>query len=390
MAALERPPKRRVPAQAGWRRQDRTAPSVDEALELVRPHRIGRPQAGDALGRSAAAGSRSLGALVARPGCSSSTKPSRLSTSRSRDRLRLELRRLTRELGLTVIHVTHDRQEALALADRVAVLRDGRIAEVGPPAQILRAPRSPFVAEFLSDATLVSGSIDAGVFTADDHPLTVDCDPVSDDGRVLVAIVPDAVRLSSLDDTAGIAAADPRTEHGVRSRTQEDHRATVRSSLFTATGSDLVIDWHGLEMRVRTASGTIATRTRPSSDTGSQSTVSGWSRGEHSGVDAAGHEGGVGEELRDERRPRRPEDLGRRPDLRDASIAEHSDPVGQGECLLPVMGDVDDGETEFAGEPTQFEPQAVTERLVESREGFVERSTRGRATSARASAIRCR
>ncbi|QPS34375.1 Spermidine/putrescine import ATP-binding protein PotA [Brevibacterium casei] len=230
---------------------------VDEALELVGLTGLAarRPATLSGGQRQRIALAR---ALVARPRVLLLDEALSALDEPLRDRLRLELRRLTRELGLTVIHVTHDRQEALALADRVAVLRDGRIAEVGPPAQILRAPRSPFVAEFLSDATLVSGSIDAGVFTADDHPLTVDCDPVSDDGRVLVAIVPDAVRLSSLDDTAGIAAADPRTEHGVRSRTQEDHRATVRSSLFTATGSDLVIDWHGLEMRVRTAQSRFA------------------------------------------------------------------------------------------------------------------------------------
>lgn len=147
-----------------------------------------------------------------------------------RDRLRLELHTLTRELGLTVIHVTHDRSEALALADRVAVLDAGRVQQVDEPDALLRAPRTPFVARFLSDATLVDGAAVGGRFCAMDHPLEVDCDVASGDlVEARAAIPPSAVRV----------AADP------------EGPAVVRSSLFTPDGSDLVVDWAGLEMRAR-------------------------------------------------------------------------------------------------------------------------------------------
>ena len=66
-----------------------------------------------------------------------------------RDRLTLELRAIFRKIGLTALYVTHDQHEALAIADRVAVLREGQVEQIGPPANVYRAPASEFVATFL-------------------------------------------------------------------------------------------------------------------------------------------------------------------------------------------------------------------------------------------------
>jgi len=145
-----------------------------------------------------------------------------------RDRLRLELHALARELGLTVIHVTHDRAEALALADRVAVLDAGRIQQIDTPERLLEAPATPFVAHFLSDATLVDGAVAGGVFRAGGHPMVVRCGTSVPDGDARAAIAPGAVSV----------------------RRDPDGDASVRSSLFTPSGSDLVVDWAGLSMRV--------------------------------------------------------------------------------------------------------------------------------------------
>lgn len=68
---------------------------------------------------------------------------------RLRVRLRDDLRRLHRDRGHTAVYVTHDQGEALALADRVAVMRGGRVEQLGTPAQIFLEPRNPFVAEFV-------------------------------------------------------------------------------------------------------------------------------------------------------------------------------------------------------------------------------------------------
>lgn len=68
--------------------------------------------------------------------------------------LRGQLKALTEELSLTAVYVTHDRSEALALADKIAVLNAGRIIQYGTPQQILDTPQEPFVAQFMSDAGL--------------------------------------------------------------------------------------------------------------------------------------------------------------------------------------------------------------------------------------------
>ncbi|MCE9596064.1 MAG: ATP-binding cassette domain-containing protein [Planctomycetes bacterium] len=71
--------------------------------------------------------------------------------------LRQALRRIQREIGLTTVFVTHDQEEAFELADRMAVLRDGRLLEVGAPQDLYLRPRSPFVATFLGAANLMVG-----------------------------------------------------------------------------------------------------------------------------------------------------------------------------------------------------------------------------------------
>lgn len=107
-----------------------------------------------ALARAVVAGPR---ALLLDEALSSLDEPLRA-------RLRSELRALTVRDGLTALHVTHDRAEALAIADRVAVLDHGRIAQIGTPRELLDAPASPFVAQFLQDARVFDARVDgAGV-----------------------------------------------------------------------------------------------------------------------------------------------------------------------------------------------------------------------------------
>ena len=96
-----------------------------------------------------------------------------------RDQMQVELKRIRRETGITTIIVTHDQEEALSLADRVAVMFDGRITEVGTPDALYRAPRSRGVMDFLGSANLFSGR----VTRSDDGQIEVACD----DGLVLQA-----------------------------------------------------------------------------------------------------------------------------------------------------------------------------------------------------------
>lgn len=76
-----------------------------------------------------------------------------------RAEMRGELKALQRQLGVTTVYVTHDQKEALAMADRIAVMSDGQIVQVGTPTELYRKPRTRFVAEFLGDANVWEGRV---------------------------------------------------------------------------------------------------------------------------------------------------------------------------------------------------------------------------------------
>ena len=78
-----------------------------------------------------------------------------------RRRVRQEIRELQQSLGLTVIYVTHDQEEALAVSDRVIVMEGGGIAQQGTPTELYEAPASRFLADFIGDANLVDGELTA-------------------------------------------------------------------------------------------------------------------------------------------------------------------------------------------------------------------------------------
>ena len=81
--------------------------------------------------------------------------------ARLRAEMRFELERVQRELGVTTLYVTHDQEEALAISDVVAVMRDGCIEQTGPPAAVYERPASLFVADFLGAANLIGGRVAA-------------------------------------------------------------------------------------------------------------------------------------------------------------------------------------------------------------------------------------
>jgi len=82
--------------------------------------------------------------------------------ARIRVKLRNELRALVDRLGITTLYVTHDQEEALALSDRVAVMRKGRIDQIGTPSEIYHRPRSRFAAEFIGISNLIEGKVVTG------------------------------------------------------------------------------------------------------------------------------------------------------------------------------------------------------------------------------------
>ncbi|HVI89566.1 MAG TPA: ABC transporter ATP-binding protein [Dongiaceae bacterium] len=76
-----------------------------------------------------------------------------------RKEMQAELKRLQRETGITFLLVTHDQEEALAMSDRIAVMRDGKILQIGSPADIYDNPNCRFVADFIGEANLIPGAV---------------------------------------------------------------------------------------------------------------------------------------------------------------------------------------------------------------------------------------
>jgi iron(III) transport system ATP-binding protein len=115
-----------------------------------------------------------------------------------RRRVRQEIRDLQQQLALTVLYVTHDQEEALAVSDHIIVMDGGRIAQQGTPHELYEAPASRFLADFIGDANLVDGELTAAgasaIFTAGGIAAPVRADGVRP-GRATLAVRPQRLRV---------------------------------------------------------------------------------------------------------------------------------------------------------------------------------------------------
>nr|WP_185014601.1 ABC transporter ATP-binding protein [Streptomyces sp. AK010] len=98
-------------------------------------------------------------ALVYRPPVILMDEPLGALDKKLRDQLQLEIKTIQQELGLTVIYVTHDQEEALVMSDRIAVMRNGLIEQFDTPRELFERPRTPFVADFLGAANFLAGRV---------------------------------------------------------------------------------------------------------------------------------------------------------------------------------------------------------------------------------------
>lgn len=100
-------------------------------------------------------------ALAVRPRCLFLDEPLSNLDAKLRLEMRGEIRRLCKDHGLTAVYVTHDQKEALSVADRLAVLEEGRIAQVGTPHEVYRTPRTCSIAQFIGEANFIGGMVRA-------------------------------------------------------------------------------------------------------------------------------------------------------------------------------------------------------------------------------------
>jgi spermidine/putrescine ABC transporter ATP-binding subunit len=99
-------------------------------------------------------------ALVFRPPVLLMDEPLGALDRKLREQMQLEVKRIQKSLGITVIHVTHDQEEALILSDRIAIMHDGRLHQVGTPDAVYEEPNTAYVASFLGESNFLAGTLE--------------------------------------------------------------------------------------------------------------------------------------------------------------------------------------------------------------------------------------
>jgi len=191
---MERLPKRTIRA-----RVDETLASTDlTALADRKPDQLsGGQKQRVALAR----------ALVKRPRVLLLDEPLGALDKKLRERMQLELKRLQHEAGITFVIVTHDQEEALVMADRMAILKDGKLLQAGAPEEIYEAPADRFVANFIGIMNFLDGEVDgSGAFAVDGsrHPLAVRYGP----RKGTLAIRPEHVSVTERADGLPVVISD--------------------------------------------------------------------------------------------------------------------------------------------------------------------------------------
>lgn len=200
-------------------------------------------------------------ALVFKPRVLLMDEPFGALDKKLREELQVELRGLHRKLGVTIIFVTHDQEEALLLSDKIAVFDGGSIRQVGTPQDIYQTPKSAFVAGFLGDSNLIKGSIEeignALTFVADSDDFEITCGPNDiGPGPAFLFLRPDRMQILSEDrDLGALLAVRGRIEEilfaggSLRTfaRTQGGERLSLRVDTDAQTrlvlGAEVLIGW---------------------------------------------------------------------------------------------------------------------------------------------------
>ncbi|MFE0203118.1 ABC transporter ATP-binding protein [Streptomyces sp. NPDC058985] len=185
---------------------------VEEMLELVqlgeqarkKPHQLsGGQQQRVAVAR----------ALINHPKVLLLDEPLGALDLKLRRQMQLELKRIQTEVGITFVHVTHDQEEAMTMADQVAVMNGGRVEQLGAPADLYENPQTTFVANFLGTSNLIQAEVDTR--SGDDVVVRAAGDklllpgsrcavPAQAGGKVLVGVRPEKVGLTHADEAGSI------------------------------------------------------------------------------------------------------------------------------------------------------------------------------------------
>ncbi len=224
---------------------------VDDALELVdlgalgkrKPKQIsGGQQQRVALAR----------ALVNRPQVLLLDEPLGALDLKLRKQMQLELKGIQSEVGITFVHVTHDQEEAMTMADQIAVMRAGKIEQLGTPSELYERPQTSFVAGFLGTCNLLTGTVEGPgrLKLADGTVIQVNMDGAS--GSVSVGVRPEKVRLGDTGGNQLTGTVRETAYIGVATQVIVDtpsggvtvfHQNTEAGGLIPAVGSQVTVSW---------------------------------------------------------------------------------------------------------------------------------------------------
>jgi len=236
------------PLQLQKRSREEISQRVSEALGWVRLTGLGGrlPQqlSGGQLQRVALAR-----ALVAKPGVLLLDEPLSNLDLALREELRGEIAALRARLGITMILVTHDQSEALALADTVAVMNGGRIEQLAAPEVFYRAPATPFVAGFVGGANLLEGRAEGGFFHWRESRFTLPAEVSTANAEGVLAVRPEDFLV-----TLGQGGGEPELTLSARlfAGQQVEYRFMVGEAVLRCMGPPLAVS-PGAKVRVSIA-----------------------------------------------------------------------------------------------------------------------------------------
>jgi ABC-type Fe3+/spermidine/putrescine transport system ATPase subunit len=158
-----------------------------------------------------------------------------------RRRVRQDIRELQQTLQLTVVYVTHDQEEALAISDRIAVMRRGRLLQVGPPEEVFEAPAHAFVADFIGGCNWLEATLSGDAVTLAEGPVfTLPPGDARPQGAVRVALRNEDLHLAGADE------ARPALAGTVLMRAYMGHRTRLHVRLAGGAVVDADLPGGGL------------------------------------------------------------------------------------------------------------------------------------------------
>ena len=169
-----------------------------------------------------------------------------------RKQMQLELKRIQSEVGITFVHVTHDQEEAMTMADTIAVMHGGRIEQLGTPIELYERPRTAFVAGFLGKSNLLPGTVAGEGAVRLDDGTVVRADTAGGQGPIAIGVRPEKVSLGERGDNtiAGVvresAYIGVATEFVVETPVGDltvFHQNSETGGLVPAIGSRVNVSW---------------------------------------------------------------------------------------------------------------------------------------------------